>query len=193
LLDYRDRFEHHLLLKVSAGMAAEVAAYLETLSTHRDGGAEWFACSPEEGRKAFLLRFAAAGAAIRYAIVHDDVAEDMVALDIALPRSSRQWREDLPADLSGACVARLYYGHFFCHVFHQDYIVRRGTDVAAFKANTLALLSERGAEYPAEHNVGHIYAAKPGQRAFFQTTDPTNSFNAGIGKMSKHKHYGCDC
>jgi D-lactate dehydrogenase len=191
LLNYRDRFEHHLLLKVSAGMVAEVTAYLANLST-RDG-AEWLACSPEEGRKAFLLRFAAAGAAIRYAIVHDDVAEDMVALDIALPRSSRQWLEQLPTDLSDACVARLYYGHFFCHVFHQDYIVRRGTDVEKFKADTLALLGERGAEYPAEHNVGHIYSAKPEQRAFFRITDPTNSFNAGIGKMSKHKHYGCDC
>ncbi|KKC35942.1 lactate dehydrogenase [Devosia epidermidihirudinis] len=193
LMEYRDRYEHHLLLKVSAGSADAVKAYLTSLPTDQNGGADWFAATPEEGRKAFLLRFAAAGAAIRYAIMHENTVEDMVALDIALPRNARDWLEELPEPLARSCETKLYYGHFFCHVFHQDYLVRKGTDLKAFKADMLALLDGRGAEYPAEHNVGHVYAAKPEHQAFFKSTDPTNSFNAGIGKMSKHKHYGCDC
>ncbi|WVM91181.1 hypothetical protein ULG90_13270 [Halopseudomonas pachastrellae] len=30
-------------------------------------------------------------------------------------------------------VHKLYYGHFFCHVFHQDYIVRKGVDPLAME------------------------------------------------------------
>ena len=193
LMDYRDKYEHHLLLKVSAATAEQIKTYLGNLPSDADGGADWMQCTPEEGRKAFLLRFAAAGAAIRYAVFHENTVEDMVALDIALPRNAQHWLEELAPAVAEQCVARLYYGHFFCYVFHQDYLVRKGADLKAFKASMLGLLDERGAEYPAEHNVGHIYTAKAEQRAFFQATDPTNSFNAGIGKMSKHKHYGCDC
>ncbi|XNN30249.1 hypothetical protein ACLK2F_12000 [Escherichia coli] len=45
---------------------------------------DFFVCTPEEGSKAFLHRFAAAGAAIRYQAVHSDEVEDILALDIAL-------------------------------------------------------------------------------------------------------------
>jgi D-lactate dehydrogenase len=54
----------------------------------------------------------------------------------------------------------------------------------------LEILDQRGAEYPAEHNVGHLYAA--GDRIWpisYKSCDPTNSLNPGIGKMSKAKHY----
>lgn len=54
----------------------------------------------------------------------------------------------------------------------------------------LEILNQRGAEYPAEHNVGHLYHAKPDLQAFYQDADPTNSFNPGIGKTSKQKHWG---
>lgn len=43
----------------------------------------------------------------------------------------------------------------------------------------------RGAEYPAEHNVGHLYPAKPALARFYRELDPTNSFNPGIGQTSK--------
>lgn len=51
----------------------------------------------------------------------------------------------------------------------------------------LELLDKRGAQYPAEHNVGHLYEAKPTLRNFYQKLDPTNSFNPGLGKTSKKK------
>ena len=66
-------------------------------------------------------------------------------------------------------------------------------DTEALKKEMLELLDERGAEYPAEHNVGHLYAAKPDLAKFYKAIDPTNSFNPGIGKMSRSKHIHLVC
>ncbi len=46
-----------------------------------------------------------------------------------------------------------------------------------------------GAEYPAEHNIGHEYYAKPVLKDFYKNLDPTNTFNPGIGKSSKKKYW----
>ena len=46
-----------------------------------------------------------------------------------------------------------------------------------------------GAEYPAEHNVGHEYLAKPILSDFYKKLDPTNFFNPGVGQTSKNKHW----
>ncbi|MEL1263260.1 D-lactate dehydrogenase [Pseudoxanthomonas putridarboris] len=190
LRDYRDRYQHHLLLKVSAQDAATTQAFLETFFAGREGG--FFACDADEGRKAFLHRFAVAGAAVRYREAHRAEVEDIVALDVALRRDDRDWVETLPEDIEGAMVAKLYYGHFFCHVFHQDYIVKKGMDPLAVEHRLWSLLDARGAEYPAEHNVGHLYRAKPGLAAFYRRLDPTNSLNPGIGQTSKHRDWATD-
>lgn len=76
-----------------------------------------------------------------------------------------------------------------CHVFHQDYVVKKGVDSHALKKKMLKILDQRDAEYLAEHNVGHLYQAKPDLQAFYRAADPSNSFNPGIGKTSKRK--GC--
>lgn len=180
---YRDRYEHHLLLKVSTRDAEATRAFLHGFFGGREG--DFLACDAEEGRKAFLLRFAVAGAAVRYRAVHAAEVEDIVALDIALRRDDRAWVETLPAALATTIVARLYYGHFFCHVFHQDYIVRKGVDPLAVEHRLWDLLDARGAEYPAEHNVGHLYRAKPALADFYRMLDPTNTFNPGIGQTSR--------
>ena len=187
MMAFRDRFEHHLILKMRDGGIAEAEAWLTQAFAGRQ--ADFFVCTPREGKLAGLHRFAAAGAAIRYLNVHAGEVEDILALDIALKRNERAWVEELPPEISDHLVHRLYYGHFMCHVLHQDYIVRKGTDVAALKARMLDLLDKRGAEYPAEHNVGHLYKAKPDLAAFYKSVDPTNSMNPGIGKMSKKKNY----
>jgi D-lactate dehydrogenase len=83
----------------------------------------------------------------------------------------------------------MYYGHFFCHVFHQDYIVRKGVDPLALEHAMWALLDQRGAEYPAEHNVGHLYPAKPNLVSFYKELDPCNCLNPGIGQTSKQAHW----
>jgi D-lactate dehydrogenase len=51
------------------------------------------------------------------------------------------------------------------------------------------LLDARGAEYPAEHNVGHLYRAKPALANFYRELDPCNAFNPGIGQTSKCRHW----
>ena len=188
--DFRARFDHHLLLRVAVDSAEATRGFLQDYFATREG--DWFECDAEEGRKAFLHRFAVAGAAIRYRDVHRAQVEDIVALDIALRRDDRQWQETLPPELDRQIIAKLYYGHFFCHVFHQDYIVRKGSDPLAIEHAMWKLLDARGAEYPAEHNVGHLYHAKPALAGFYRQLDPTNSFNPGIGHTSKKRHWG-DC
>ncbi len=187
MMAFRDRFEHHLILKMRDGGIDEARALLSGFFDGRDG--DWFACSPREGKIAGLHRFAAAGAAIRYQAVHARDVGEILALDIALKRNETDWLETLPPEISDDLVHKLYYGHFMCHVFHQDYILRPGADAAAVKARMLERLDRRGAEYPAEHNVGHLYAAKPDLAAFYKSADPTNSLNPGIGKMSRRKNY----
>ncbi|MBD2791039.1 D-lactate dehydrogenase [Xenorhabdus szentirmaii] len=187
LKEYRERFEHHLMLKMSGEGIQEANHWLENYFKKANGA--YFACTPEEGAKAFLHRFAAAGAAIRYKAIHSHDVEDILALDIALRRNDREWFESLPAEINDVLVHRLYYGHFMCYVFHQDYIVKKGTDVHDLKAKMLEILNQRGAEYPAEHNVGHLYRAKPQLKQFYRMTDPTNTLNPGIGKTSKLKNW----
>ncbi len=187
LQEYRDRFEHHLILKTGGQGILETQEYLTGA-----GGQlplEYFECSDGEAKAAFLQRFAVAGAAVRYRALHLDEVEDIVALDIALRRNDRDWFEALPEEMAETTTHVLYYGHFFCHVFHQDYIVKKGTDLSAFNSKMKTMLDARAAEYPAEHNVGHLYAAKPELAAHYRALDPCNAFNPGIGKTSRAKFW----
>jgi D-lactate dehydrogenase len=177
------RYDYHLLLQMPRAGVAETRIFLERIFPSASGA--FFECTEEEGAKAFLHRFAVAGAAVRYRAVHRDEVEDILALDIALPRNTTEWLEELPADIEAAVLHKLYYGHFFCHVFHQDYVIRKGEDLDRLKARMCALLDHRDAEYPAEHNVGHLYEAKPALAAFYRQLDPRNQLNPGIGKTSK--------
>ncbi|MFT4248511.1 MAG: D-lactate dehydrogenase [Pseudomonas sp.] len=186
---FRQRYEHHLLLRVARADAPRTDYFLKQHFAASTGGG-YFQCDAEEGRKAFLHRFAIAGAAVRYREVHRKTVEDIVALDVALRRNDRDWVETLPAQIEDTLVAKLYYGHFFCHVFHQDYIVKKDNDPLAIEHAMWALLDQRGAEYPAEHNVGHLYRAKPALARHYRALDPTNTFNPGIGQTSRQRHWG---
>ncbi|RMX04853.1 D-lactate dehydrogenase [Corticibacter populi] len=190
--EWRDRFEHHLLVRVSNDTAEATRAFLAEYFAGRSSGA-YFECDAEEGRKAFLHRFAVAGAAIRFREAHPKSVEEIVALDVALRRNDRDWVEKLPAEMEGEIIHKLYYGHFFCHVFHQDYIVRKGVDPLDMEHRMWTLLDARRAEYPAEHNVGHLYVAKPALASFYRELDPTNTFNPGIGHTSKLRGWGECC
>jgi D-lactate dehydrogenase len=187
LYEYRNRFEHHLMLRMADDGIEEARAHLHTVFPSAEGS--YFECTPDEGAKAFLHRFAAAGAAIRYRAIHRREVQDIVALDIALPRNGISWREHLPENLTSKIQHSLYYGHFFCQVFHQDYIVKKGFGTMEVEHAMWKILDSRGAEYPAEHNVGHLYFAKPALRRHYECLDPTNSFNPGIGHTSKCLHW----
>jgi D-lactate dehydrogenase (quinone) len=184
MLDFRDRFEHHLILRVAGDGIEEMETLLQRSFAAGEGA--YFRTTPDEGRRAFLHRFAAAGATARYALVN---GQTLLPVDIALRRNDREWLETLPPEIEARLDHKLYYGHFLCHVFHQDYVLKRGADGHAVKEKMLELLRERGAQYPAEHNVGHIYEATAKHREFFRKLDPTNSFNSGIGRDSRQRNY----
>ncbi|OJF68648.1 D-lactate dehydrogenase [Alteromonas sp. V450] len=189
---FRDKYEHHLILKMSDGGIDEAKTLLAKLFNEERLDGDYIICNDEEASKAFLLRFAAAGAAVRYQMMHHKKVGEILALDIALRRNDAFWVEELPEHIAKHVEKPLYYGHFFCHVFHQDYILKKGCDAKKVKADMLALLDSRGAKYPAEHNVGHLYEAESALQQFYISLDPTNTFNPGIGKMEKHKR-NCSC
>jgi D-lactate dehydrogenase (quinone) len=187
LMEYRDKYEHHLILKMYDEGIGEAITFLTKFFSNRDGS--FFACNEKEGKMAELNRFAAAGATARFPKIKSKIAEDVMALDFSLRRNDEKWYENLPEKINEKLIHKLYYGHFFCYVMHQDYIFKKGVNVPEVKKEILKILDQRGAEYPAEHNVGHMYLAKPSLSSFYKKIDPTNSFNPGIGKMSKNKNY----
>ena len=188
LWQYRDQYEHHLIVKMGGDGVQEARDYLTSYFKEGSKGA-FFECDAVETQAAMLHRFAVASAAIRYRAIHEKEVEDIVALDIALRRNDREWFETLPPEIEQKISHKLYYGHFMCHVFHQDYIVKKGYDCMELEHQMLELLDKRGAQYPAEHNVGHLYEAKPALRKFYKSLDPTNSFNPGLGHTSKKKYW----
>ena len=188
LWQYRDQYEHHLIVKMGGDGVQEARDYLTSYFKEGSKGA-FFECDVVETQAAMLHRFAVASAAIRYRAIHEKEVEDIVALDIALRRNDREWFETLPLEIDQKISHKLYYGHFMCHVFHQDYIVKKGYDCMELEHQMLELLDKRGAQYPAEHNVGHLYEAKPELRKFYKSLDPTNSFNPGLGHTSKKKYW----
>ena len=188
LWQYRDQYEHHLIVKMGGDGVQEARDYLTSYFKEGSKGA-FFECDAVETQAAMLHRFAVASAAIRYRAIHEKEVEDIVALDIALRRNDRDWFETLPPENDQKISHKLYYGHFMCHVFHQDYIVKKGYDCMELEHQMLELLDKRGAQYPAEHNVGHLYEAKPELRKFYKSLDPTNSFNPGLGHTSKKKYW----
>ena len=112
-----------------------------------------------------------------------------MALDVALRRNDKVWWYVVPDHLRHMVDRTLVYGHYFCHVFHQDFILKEGVDPEAFKRGMLRHYDSRGAQCPAEHNVGHLYEAKPALAEFYRDLDPTNSLNPGIGKTSRLKNW----
>ena len=175
-----DRFEHLLLLRIDEASAAHVDALL----ADAPDGLEVHRCTDAEGNAAFRLRFAAAGAAVRYAATHGS-AGPLVAIDVALPRSDREWHRPLPPPLADQVMLDLRYGHFFCHVFHMDFVLTPGADPHRFETALIDWFEGLGAKCPAEHSFGHLYPAPPAVVAHYRALDPTNSLNPGIGQTSR--------
>lgn len=187
MYDYHARYEHHLILKMSDVGIEEAKNYLNDYFKTRPG--EYRACNQKEGEAAILHRFACGGAAVRYRLIHHKKVGEFLSLDIALPRNAETFVEKLPEDIEALIDKKLYCGHFFCHVMHHDYILKKGVDSKALKEKMLQYLDQIGAAYPAEHNVGHQYKAHEPLRHFYQQQDPTNRLNPGIGKTSRKKYW----
>ena len=185
--DYRDKFEHHWIIETSDEGIEEAKEYFDNFFQKNEGN--FFECNEKEAKKAILHRFVAASALGRYYSVHKKDIGSMLSLDIALPRNELDWFENLPEEIDSSFDMKLYYGHLFCHVLHHNYIVKKGVNVEELMQKLLKYYDSIGAEYPAEHNVGHEYFAKPLLSSFYKDLDPTNSFNPGIGKTSKKKFW----
>lgn len=191
MLEFSDKYEHHLILKMSEKGITEAQEYLKR-HWSQDDDSSFFTCMADEGSKALLHRFSAGVAAGRYQMIHNNKVESVLSLDIALRRNDDNWVEKLPQEVSDNLIHVFYYGHFMCNVFHQNYIFKKGTNIQKMKSIMLNTLDKKGAKYPAEHNVGHLYEAEDNLQTFYKKLDPTNVFNPGIGKMNKHQnHCGC--
>jgi D-lactate dehydrogenase len=182
-----EQYKHHLLITEKDMGIEKTRALLHKFCLQENISAEEI--SKTQAESAYLMRYACAGAAVQYGLIHDADVEHVVALDIGLRRNDDNWFETLPLEISHKLIHSLYYGHFLCHVFHQDYVVRKGEDPEQIKNQLLHLLDERGAQYPAEHNVGHHYIASPALSAHYKKIDPRNALNSGIGGTSKNLSY----
>ena len=185
--EYRDKYQHHWILEMSNDGVDEAKAYLDEFFKTNEGG--YFECTEEEADKAILHRFVAGGAIGRYHVMHSNKVGAMMTIDVALRRNDPDWFEVLPKEIDDQIDTKLYYGHLFCHVMHQNYVLKKGADAKLLKGKILETFDARSAEYPAEHNVGHEYFAKDALKNFYRELDPTNSFNPGIGKTTKLKNW----
>ena len=184
---FRNEYEHHWIIEMSDDGIEEANIFFKKFFKENDGS--FFVCTKKEAKKALLHRFVAASAIGRFHALNHNNLGDMMSMDIAFPRNEKNWFEKLPKRLNDIFEMKLYYGHLFCHVLHQNYILKKGSDAKSIKKELLDIYDSRGAEYPAEHNVGHEYFAKPSLIKFYKELDPINGFNPGIGRTSKLKNW----
>lgn len=177
-------YEHVLLLTAADEAIGPVRALLEAHSPNL----VMTELDPSEAAAAMRVRFAVAGAGVR---CRDLLADggDLAALDIALPRNRRDFRLELPPALAAQVKLRADYGHFLCHVFHCDFLLKPGVERCAFEADVKTLVEALGGQMPAEHNFGHLYKAPPHVVDFYRQLDPTNSLNPGIGGTSRTRNW----
>ena len=184
---FRDQFEHHWIIEMTDEGINEAEIYFKDFFKDKKG--DFFICNSHEGKKAMLHRYVSASAIGRYQALNKKNIGEMMSLDIAFPRNEKNWLEILPKEINDKLELKFYYGHLFCHVFHHNYILKKGVDAKKLKKELLEIYDKRGAEYPAEHNVGHEYKAMPVLTEFYKKLDPTNFFNPGIGHTSKLKNW----
>ena len=184
---FRDKYEHHWVIEMTDEGIKEAEKYFNNFFKNNEG--DFFICNSKEAKKAMLHRYVSASAIGRYQALNKKNIGDMMSLDIAFPRNEKKWLEVLPKSIDDQIEYKFYYGHLFCHVFHHNYILKKGADEEKLKKQLLNIYDRVGAEYPAEHNIGHEYYAKPVLKNFYKNLDPTNTFNPGIGKSSKKKYW----
>ena len=203
-------YKYHLIIKVADGFDSDfdnsinknsnrdsnkndgnnIAAAQDFLQNHlQQYQGALHVCTELESQSLLVFRSAATAAMFRYHNLNQDKFGELLSTDIALPRNAVDWDETLPEHLQKQVSKTFYLGHFFCHVMHQDYLLKPKTNAKQFKEDLLAFYDQRHIEYPAEHNVGHVYPAKTELHYFYKKLDPTNSLNPGIGQTEKWKNW----
>jgi len=199
-------YKYHLVIKVADGFDNDfdneanknsdkndgnnIAAAQDFLQNHmQQYQGALHVCTELESQSLLVFRSAATAAMFRYHNLNQDKFGELLSTDIALPRNAVDWDETLPEHLQKQVSKTFYLGHFFCHVMHQDYLLKPKTNAEQFKEDLLAFYDKRHIECPAEHNVGHVYPAKTELHYFYKKLDPTNSLNPGIGQTEKWKNW----
>ncbi len=127
--NWRDKYEHHLLLKWRAMAWAKPNRGWWIISNSR----RRFLCLYAGGRQQSVFTpFAAAGAAIRYQAVHSDEVEEFWRWISLCGVTTPSGMSIYPGDRQPA-GAQALLRPFYVLCFHQDYIVKKGVDVHALK------------------------------------------------------------
>ena len=182
--DLNNKFKHHLILKCDQKIFDEVLKVSKNIFNENNKN-NLLICSTKESKKLTLNRFVFAGASARCANLSRNANPDLLPFDVALKRNDDNWFHDIALDAKKDVLKTLTVGHFFCLVFHREYVIKKGINNNIVKDKVLKWFDEIGAKYPAEHNVGHVYEADDNLRKFYKKLDPCNIFNPGIGKTSK--------
>ena len=182
--DLNKKFKHHLILKCDKKIFDEVLKVSKNIFNENNKN-NLLICSTKESKKLTLNRFVFAGASARCANITRSANTELLPFDVALKRNDDNWFHDIAVDAKKDVLKTLTVGHFFCLVFHREYVIRKGINNNTVKDKILRWFDEIGAKYPAEHNVGHVYEADDNLRKFYKKLDPCNIFNPGIGKTSK--------
>ncbi|KGG12030.1 MULTISPECIES: D-lactate dehydrogenase [Prochlorococcus] len=186
--EYRRLFDHILIIKAGDKCIEETREMLSFLES-KNKEFDYHECLKVEGQDLLLHRYVAGIAPKRFMIINNNIPANLLPLDVALPRNCTDWDRIITDNNSTGILESFRMGHFLCMVFHWDLILSNTEDFDEQKKVILAKLDSLGAKYPAEHNVGHLYFAEYDLSNFYKKIDPTNSFNSGIGKLSKNKFY----
>ena len=190
ILKMGKQYTHHLFIEMSDDGIAEMEGYLKQFcKAHADIG--YIICNEREHKSAVDLRFAAGNGMMRYEIMAKNENLQLLNYDVAYPRNAPDVIGEIcPPEIEDALYIKNHISHFFCHVTHQGYLV--DTSICDYKTVDTAFIKffkQQGAMYPAEHNFGNKYHAPEQVQDFYKHLDPCNSFNAGVGLMSKQKFY----
>ncbi len=188
VINFRLKFEHFLIISCSDDSIKEIRGILLE-DKEKKFDYEFFECNKKEGEALMLHRYVAGGAPKRIKILEGNSVGNIMAFDVALPRNCQYWHEVINDEILKDMAYQFKMGHFFCMVFHWDFILKRNVDEEKIKTKMLNLFKKINAKFPAEHNVGHTYKAEDTLVNHYKDLDPTNSFNSGIGKTSKNKNY----
>ncbi|WP_320666822.1 D-lactate dehydrogenase [Prochlorococcus sp. MIT 1307] len=186
--DIRRKYEHYMVL-LTSDKSIEPTQNLLDLAISLEDDYDYIKCTSSEGKDLLLHRYVAGAAPVRYRIINSSKVGELLPLDVALPRNCTSWYQILPREIISQMAESFQMGHFLCMVFHWDFVLKKGANLNDLKEQILTILDKNNAKYPAEHNVGHLYKADECLESFYRSLDPTNSFNPGIGKTSKKKHY----
>ncbi len=190
ILKLGKKYDHHLFIEMSDAGIAEMESYLiDFCKNHLY--IEYIICNKREHQAAVDVRFAAGNGMMRYEQMSRNKNLKVLNYDVAYPRNADDVIGNIiPAEIDHALYVKNHISHFFCHVTHQGYLVDTSKcDVQTVDKAFKDFFKQQNAMYPAEHNFGNMYPAPDQVQSFYKHLDPCNSFNAGIGQMSKCKHY----